>query len=188
MRGTLRAWLLFQLAKLHTFIGMRDMAVRSLRLALADDASLAPAWRHLAFLLSASRAPGSDDAFRRAVQLDPAHAPTRFNYGFLLHESGRLAEAEEQFLEAIRLSPSLDRAWYGLGLINVKRGEFALAAQRLTEAAKLQYHNPYAAYYLTFAYHKLGEHEKAAREYRRVKAFDPRMAEQIERDFGVMDG
>jgi Tfp pilus assembly protein PilF len=188
MTGTLRAWLLFQLAKLHTFIGLRDRAVRSLRFALAEQPGLAAAWRHLAFLLAASGPRDAEDAFLKAIRLDPSHAATRFNYGFMLHEENRLEDAEAQFLEAIRLSPTLDRAWYGLGLINIKRNEFLLATERLTQAAKLQYHNPYAGYYLAFAYHKLGEHEKANREYRRVRNFDPRMATQMERDFGVTDG
>ena len=41
------------------------------------------------------------------------------------------------------------------------------------------------ATHLAAAWFKLGEHEKVRAEYRRVKGFDPKIAEHVRVDFGV---
>lgn len=182
----LRPWLLFQASRALATLRQIDEAIRLLQRVAAESPSYLPAWRSLGFLLAQSeRHPEALAALQRAVALDPSDANTRFNLGFLLDKGGEPERARAEFEETVRLLPSHDRAWYGLGLIQIKDNQFAEAARALGRAAALQYFNPYAGYYLAFAWFKLGEHDKASAEYQRVKSFDPKMAEQMQRDFGV---
>ena len=83
------------------------------------------------------------------------------------------------------MQPSLDRAWYGLGLSFIQCGRFREAIDKLSEAARLQPLSPYPRYQLGAAWFKLGEPEKVRTEYRKVKAFDPKVAAHMRADFGV---
>jgi tetratricopeptide (TPR) repeat protein len=124
-------------------------------------------------------------ALERAAALAPGDAATLFNLGFVLQKAGRHDEAIARMTRAVELQPALDRAWYGIGISLIHNGRFAEAIERLTEAARLQPLNPFAHYQLAAAWFKLGEAEKVRAEYRKLKQFDPRIAEHVRVDFGV---
>jgi tetratricopeptide (TPR) repeat protein len=124
-------------------------------------------------------------AFERALAVAPDDAATLFNLGFVLQKAGRHEDAIGRLGRAIEVQPSLDRAWYGLGLSLIHVNRFREAIERLTEAARLQPLNPFARYQLAAAWFKLGEPDKVRDEYRRLKQFDPRIAEHVRVDFGV---
>jgi Flp pilus assembly protein TadD len=121
----------------------------------------------------------------RAAALAPDDPATLFNLGFVLQRAGEHAQAIARMSRAVELQPSLDRAWYGLGISLIHTGRFREAIERLTEAARLQPLNPFARYQLAAAWFKLGEQEKVRAEYRKLKAFDPRIAAHVRADFGV---
>ena len=184
--GALRPWVLNFVAQLFVYLKRHDRALRALEALLREYPDRPRAWSTAAFLYAEKdRLPEAIAAFERALALQAGDAPTLFNLGFVLQRVGRHDEALARFQDALDLQPNLDRAWYGMGLSLIQRGRFSEAVTRLQEAARLQPLNPFARYQLAAAWFKLGEHEKVRAEYRRVKGFDPRVAEHIRIDFGV---
>lgn len=62
-------------------------------------------------------APGEAlEAYRRALELDAAHADARVNLGRLLHARGDVAAAEVHYLRALAAAPRHATAWFNLGV------------------------------------------------------------------------
>ena len=183
MNALLLARLHYWNSQLLTRIHLDKQAVAQLRLAVAADPRFAKAWRSLGFMLgNHSREGEAIEVLERALAMEE-DAVTRFNLGFLYHGQNRMKEAIGEFRQVVVAMPANDRAWYGLGICLQELGDFAGSVEPLQEAARLQYFNPHAGYHLGLAWHKLGQQEKCAAEFERVKSFDPRMAEQMQRDF-----
>ena len=173
-------------AQFYLFIRQHARALESIEALLRVDATHQRAWSIAGFLhAEKGRFNDAIAAFERAVALNPADAASLFNFGFALQRAGRHEEAIGRFQRAIELDPSIDRAWYGMGISLIQLGRYREAIERLNEAARLQPMSPFAYYQLAAAWFKLGEHEKVQAEYRRVKGFDPTVAEHIRVDFGV---
>ncbi len=70
------------------------------------------------------------EAYRRALDLDPAHPGAHLNLGRLLHEAGDATAAESHYRRALEADPSDPIAWFNLGvaLEDRERAEAALAA------------------------------------------------------------
>ncbi len=186
MSRSFRSSLLFRYAQFLTFFGLRARAHEFIEIALQQNPRHQRAWTFSGFLNAEK---GRFDAavrdFEQAVALKPGDADTVFNLGFALQRVGRHPAAIERFQRAIELNAFMDRAWYGMGLSLAKLGRYDQAVEKLAEAARLQPMNPYAAYQLAGAWFHLGEREKVVAEYERVKGFDPKIAAQVARDFGV---
>jgi tetratricopeptide (TPR) repeat protein len=186
MNASLRSLLLFRYAQFLTIFGLRARAHEFIALALQQNPRHQRAWTVSGFMNAEQ---GRPDAairdFEQAIALKPDDADTIFNLGFILQGQGRHGEALERFQRAVELSPYLDRAWYGMGLSLSKLGRYQEAAAKFGEAARLQPMNPYAAYHLAGAWFQLGERRKLEDEYQRVRGFDPKMAAQMQRDFGA---
>lgn len=184
---TLRPPLLYFVAQTLVYLKQHDRALRAFEILLAREPGRRPrAWSTAAFLYAEKgRLQEAIGAFERALALEPRDATAAFNLAFTLQRVGRHLEALQRFQQAIDLRADLDRAWYGLGLSLAHLDRHAEAAARFAEAARLQPLNPYARYQLAGAWFKLGEHEKVRAEYRRLKGFDPKIAAQVSRDFGV---
>jgi tetratricopeptide (TPR) repeat protein len=177
---SLPPWLRYLLAQLLVYFKQHERALRAFEHLLAQEPDARPgAWSTAAFLYAEKgRFQDAIHAFERALALQPRDPASLFNLGFALQRVGKHQDAAARFEQAIALRANLDRAWYGLGL--------SLAhLERHAEAARLQPLNPYARYQLAGAWFKLGEHEKVRAEYRKLKGFDPKIAAQVSRDFGV---
>ena len=173
-------------AQFFLFFKRHARALRTLEQLLAEEPGHARAWRIAGFLYAETgRYKDAVAALERALGLVPDDAATAFNLGFALQKLGRHDDAIARLQRAVELDPGIDRAWYGLGVSLVNRERYREAIVKLTEAARLQPFNPYARYQLAAAWFKLGEHEKVQAEYRKVKGFDPKIAEHIRVDFGV---
>ena len=176
----------FFFAQVWIFFRQHARALEALEALLREQPDHVRARRIAGFLYAErGRTADSIGALERADALAPDDAGTLFNLGFVLQKAGRHEEAITRLTRAVELNPALDRAWYGLGLSLIHVDRFKEAIVRLTEAARLQPLNPYARYQLAAAWFKLGEPEKVRAEYRKVKRFDPRVAEHIRADFGV---
>ena len=186
MSASLRSWLLFRYAQFLTIFGLRSRAYEFIELALQQNPRHQRAWTFSGFLNAEK---GRFDAairdFEQAVALKPDDADSLFNLAFTLQRLGKHPEAIERFQRATQLNAYLDRAWYGMGISLVKLGRYEEAAAKFAEAARLQPMNPYAAYQLAGAWFQLGQREKMQAEYARVRGFDPKIAAQMERDFGA---
>lgn len=183
MKSSLCARLHYWYSQFLTRIHLDTRAVTQLRLAVSADPRFAKAWRSLGFMLG-NRGLDAEaiEVLEKALIIED-DAVTRFNLGFLYHGQKRMIEAISQFRRVVAAMPVNDRAWYGLGICLQEMGDFAGSVEPLQEAARLQYFNPHAGYHLGLAWHRLGQQEKCSAEFERVKSFDPRMAEQMQRDF-----
>ena len=75
--------------------------------------------------------------YERALEIQPALADVRINYGRYLELEGDLAEAIVQYQHAIEEKPWLVQAHYNLGTALLKDGEFAKAEAVLMQTLKL---------------------------------------------------
>jgi tetratricopeptide (TPR) repeat protein len=176
----------FLFAQCCIFFKQHARALQVLEVLLRKQPDHPRAWSIAGFLYAEKgRHAEAIAAFERALALAPADAATQFNLGFVLQKAGRHEQAIERLGRAAELNPALDRAWYGLGISLIHCGRFREAIERLTEAARLQPLNPYPRYQLAAAWFKLGEPEKVRAEYRKLKGFDPKIAEHVRVDFGV---
>lgn len=183
---SVRSSLFFRYAQFLTVFGLNARALELIELTLKLDPRHQRAWTFAGFLNAQQGRPEAAlDAFRRAVALRPGDADSTFNLAFTLQRLGRHPEALEQFERATRSNPFLDRAWYGAGISLDKLGRYEEAAARFAEAGRLQPMNPYAGYHRAAMCFKLGRKDQVNAEYERVKGFDPKVAAQMERDFGA---
>jgi tetratricopeptide (TPR) repeat protein len=108
-----------------------------------------------------------------------------FNLAFMLEEAGRLDEAEQHFKGAVALDPKLDRAWYGLGLVLIRLQRFDEAVKALKRNTELQPMSPYGWYQLARLHMDRHEPDEARRIIGHLKAFEPKVAAQLERETGL---
>lgn len=86
--------------------------------AVADEARMsAEDWFVLGSDLEPVDAGRARDAYRRALELQPAHPDARVNLGRLLHEEGHLDAAERNYRVALLARPSDATAAFNLGVV-----------------------------------------------------------------------
>ncbi len=140
------------------------IARRHARHARAREETLsADDWFGLGEELEAVEPSDAEDAYRRALALDPRNADAHVNLGRLLQERGRVEEAVLQYEEALRLSPKHAPAAFNLGtaLEDLKRTNPAIAAYRRAIALDEQLAD--AHYNLSRLYEKIGQRQAALR-------------------------
>lgn len=186
MSHSLRPSLMFWYGQLLTMFKRHSRALAVFRAVTREEPRHQQAWSCIGFLLAErEELDAAVEAFERAVALNPDDAPSHFNIGFILQRLGRHEAAVARFQRAVEINANTDRAWYGLGLSLTELGRLEEAAERFAEAARLQPFNPYAGYQLAGIWHRLGDRDKLQAEYKRVKGFDPKVAERIRIEFGV---
>jgi Tfp pilus assembly protein PilF len=85
----------------------------------------------------------AERAFRKAVDLDPRHAPAWTNLGdFLYLHRARPADAVAAYRRALELDPALAGTHYALGVALARAGDFSGAERELSEAHRLAPANP----------------------------------------------
>ncbi len=179
-RHSARAWLLH-------FVGKEDLAFKEYVVAfnLAPSAKVA---RNLGFIATQKNRP-SDGAhwFSESTKLEPGSAETWFNLGFALEHNGQRQEAIAAFRESVRLNPNLDRAWYGMGINLAALGQHLDAAKAFEENTKLQPMFGEAWYQLGMAQHHANNPDGVVKTIEKLKAFEPKRANQLIRDAGRSD-
>ncbi len=108
-----------------------------------------------------------------------------FNLAFLFEKAERLEDAERAFRQALALDNKLDRAWYGLGLVLIHQKRFDEAVAALKRNTELQPMSPYGWYQLARVHVDRQEPNEALRVIRHLKGFEPKVAEQLERETGL---
>lgn len=176
-RHSTRAWLFH-------FIGKEELAYEEYVIAYRHNPS-AGAARSLGCIKAGKEA--TADAiywFEEAVRLEPEHAETWFNLGFVRERDGRRQEAIDAFRETVRLKPTIDRAWYGMGMAYAALGEHQQAVTAFEEAARLQPMNSEARYQLGMACYHAGDPKRTRAAIKELKGFDPKRANALIRDTG----
>ncbi len=151
-----------------------------------DDVYVLASRAHL--LTEAGDAPKALLDSRRLVSLRHDHGGTWFNHGYMLEVAGLFEEAESAFRRATELSPGLDRAWYGLGLVLIRLQRYDDAMAALKKNTELQPMSPYGWYQLARVHVDRRQPEEAVKIIRHLKGFEPKVAEQLERETGLMAG
>ena len=131
---------------------------------------------------------GAVRMLRELVDLFPSDAAGWFNLGFLLESLDRPDEAVVAFRRAVSLDPGLDRAWYGLGLCLIRLRRWDEAVDALRRNTALQPMNPFGWYQLARLHADRQELEEASRIIRHLRGFEPKVADQLERETGLVRG
>jgi tetratricopeptide (TPR) repeat protein len=108
-----------------------------------------------------------------------------FNLAFMLDEAEQYEPAEAAFRRALELDPKLDRAWYGLGLVLIRQQRLDEAVAALKRNTELQPMSPYAWYQLARVQVDRDEPEEARKIIRHLKGFEPKVADQLQRETGL---
>jgi len=184
----MKHWMLRLLAMAWLLAGRNGQAeaVFGRMLALWPDDAYALASR--SFVRAQAGRP--DAAIEDAQRLVHAHpqrsAADWFNLGYLLDAQRRHAEAVAAFERAVALDGRLDRAWYGLGLALLRLGRHDDALKALKRNTELQPMSPYGWYQLARAHADCQHPEEARKIIRHLRGFEPRVAEQLERETGLL--
>ena len=131
--GLGRAMLLVEVAARKFDAGEAGVAVASLREAVAASPDFAEAHYQLGLALRRASAPSAhaEDAFLRAVQLDPRHAPARYEWARQLAAHGDTMGAMDQLRKAVELQPGLVEAHRARARIARASREWVTAAAEL---------------------------------------------------------
>ncbi|HWA56214.1 MAG TPA: tetratricopeptide repeat protein [Gemmatimonadales bacterium] len=136
----------------------------------ADHARSADDWFDLGTELEATAPNEARDAYRRALELNPAHADAHVNLGRLLQEEGATQAAVEQYRAALETDARHATAAFNLGsaLEALGRRREAIAAYQKAIAADPDFAD--AHYNLSRLYERSGKKQAAIRHLARYKA------------------
>ena len=113
----------------HSRLGNREKAKEAFARALQEDLAYSSAHVQMAYLsLETKDTASAVAAFDLAVQLRGDDAGLRYQYGYILLETGKPAEAEEQLKKAVELNPVYALPHFGLAKVAERQGKAADAA------------------------------------------------------------
>ncbi len=127
-------------------------------------------WYALACELEAVTPPAARDAYRRALELDPAHVDAHINLGRLLHEVRELTAAVVHYEMALALRPKDATALYNLGVAKEDLGEPAQALAAYEQAITADPDLSDAYYNAAQLLEKLGKPRLALRYLQKYRA------------------
>jgi tetratricopeptide (TPR) repeat protein len=114
--------------------------------------------------------------YRRALELEPRVAETRYNLGLALVYLGRPDDAVTEFERALQIDPGNADALNNLGHLALARGQLDAAIGYFRRAVELRPTMDQAHYNLAIALGARGALVEAAGHYRKVLELDPSFA------------
>ncbi len=109
-----------------------------------------------------------------------------YNFGYALNEAGDVSQAEAAFRKSLAINAAFDLSWYGLGLTLIQQSRFDEAATALKQNTQLQPMSPYGWYQLARVHMDRKAPEEAAIVIRHLRGFDPKVADQLVRETGLV--
>ncbi len=122
-------------------------------------------------LEAAAHADEARDAYRRALELEPAHADVHINLGRLLHDAGEIEAASAHYRLALAARPEDRTARFNLAVAFEDRGALEEAARLYREVVRLHPDHADAHYNLAGVLERLHDAPGALRHlsaYRRL--------------------
>jgi type IV pilus assembly protein PilF len=193
-----RARVRLELAALHFGRGQYNTALDELKLALAANPDM-PEAHGLRALIYASlgEAAVAEEAFKRALELNPRDADTMHNYAWFLCQQRRYDDAEATFLRTTALPNygEVQRTLLARGVCQARAGRWVEAERTLSRSYELDPANPVTAYNLSDVLLRRGELDRARFYVRRINQVPEAvtaqslwLAARIERRLGNMEG
>ena len=181
-------WIYFRaLVFIFNLFGLQQYSVQCLRQMQAerpDDFFVLTTLAHFLGQVPRSRLEAIG-LLRKAIDQDANMPVIHYNLAYLLEQQGLLGEAEVSFRKALALNEKLDPAWYGLGLVLIQLRRPDEAIQALKRNTELQPMSPFAWYQLARLHVDQHEQDKAIEIIRHLRGFEPKVAEQLQRETGL---
>lgn len=193
-----RARVRLELASAYFGRGQMNVALDEVKLALAADPNLGPAF-NLRGLIYGSMGEHAlaEDSFKRALQLNASDVDTMQNFGWYLCQRQRYADADVLFRQAL-VSPQnqdISRTLLTQGICQARAGDLPAAEATLQRAYEIDSGNASIAVNLAEVLYRRGDYERARFQMRRINAVreiaNPQtlwLAMRIERKLGNTQG
>ena len=88
-------------------------------------------------LLLAGRPKEAEDAYRKAVELDPERVSALFNLGLLLQQRGKMGDAMDLYERVLKIQPEHAWAHYQAGAVQERKGNESRAVEEYARAFAL---------------------------------------------------
>jgi type IV pilus assembly protein PilF len=168
-----RARVRLELASAYFSRGQMNVALDEVKLALAADPTLGPAFglRGLIYGSLGDHAL-AEESFRRALQLNPRDVDTMQNFGWYLCQRQRYPEADRLFQDALKspLNDEVSRTLLTQGICMARGGDLEKAETTLKRAYEIDVGNPAIAVNLAEVHYRRGDYESARFQMRRINA------------------
>ncbi len=116
----------------------------------------------------------AEEAYERAVALDPSLSNALTNLGNLCYRRGQVERAEGYYKRALVVDADQPEAHYNLGFLHLERGEPRRAAECFGQAIERDPAFADAHFNLAMAYEELGEHGRARSHWESYLALEPK--------------
>lgn len=158
----------------------RDQAMAALKLALARNPKLAPAYQlQFRLLLDRGDHRGALASLRQAVSVLPRDRELRMSYARQLIQADQLENARKQFNILLRQNPKDTDSLYALGLLAAETRQFDLAESYFLDLIKRKTRLADAYYELGRIAEQRGAYPKAREWYERIKGEERYLNAQI---------
>jgi serine/threonine-protein kinase len=169
------AWM----AKMHAISGttrtpaeeLKAKAEEAVEKALALDSDLAEAYIALGLIREVLYidGAGAEQAFKRALELEPGSQEALYEYGLLLMRMGRMDEALAALKRAQATDPLSMHVHFGLQKVYINSDQFEKAIQQAQRALKIERGHTAITSRLAWAYLHAGRFEEAEATYQRYE-------------------
>jgi Tfp pilus assembly protein PilF len=143
------------------------------------------AWNNLGKYYMDSDLPRSAACFRRAIGYKDDYDVAWYNLAVVLGGLGRDAEAIASYRRALELDPANVDGWANLAFEYEVVGNPAVAENAAREALRLRPDDPRALASLAIALQVRGDRDGARRALERLRALDPKTAQQLAKRLGI---
>jgi tetratricopeptide (TPR) repeat protein len=114
--------------------------------------------------------------FKAALDLAPASARERVNYGLALLKAAKTDEGIAELQRAQQLDPSIPHTWFNLGIAFKKASDYPKAIAAFEQMVKLVPSEPVSHYNLGYLYKLNEKPAEALREFETAAKLDPNLA------------
>ncbi len=115
----------------------------------------------------------AEEAYHRAIHLDPTLANAYTNLGNLLYRTGAVEDAKVLYEKAIEVDAHQPEAHYNLGFLEFEARRFPNAEAHFTRAVKLDSTFADAHFNLAITFYRLGKNERAQSQLETYLSLEP---------------